>query len=124
MGNLSEPLCGVADNLLAHLKDISSENRIEDIRPAIGKWAFQGVLPHLAINTLRFSFSVCPFTDIGMTITNLRVMCIIITCASISFPRNAPVIIFLHEIVKAAECRDTLHCRLRERCHSGCLPSH
>ena len=58
--------------------------------------------------------------DVGVAVTNLRVVCKTITCVS-AFTEMA--IIFL-EIVKAAAGLDTLHCRLREGCHYGRLPSH
>ena len=58
--------------------------------------------------------------DVGVAITNLRVVCKIITRIS-AFTEMA--MIFL-EIVKAAAGWDTLRCRLREICHCGCLPSH
>ena len=60
-------------------------------------------------------------TDVGVAVTNLRVVCKTITCAS-AFTEMA--IIFFLDIVKVAEGLDTLRCRLRERCHCGRLPSH
>ena len=62
--------------------------------------------------------------DVGVAVMDLRVVCKRITCISAfteSFTKMA--IIFL-EIVKAAAGLDTLHCRLREGCHCGRLPSH
>ena len=62
-------------------------------------------------------------TDVGVAVTNLRIVCKIITCVPAV---TEMAIIFLHvelEIVKAAG-RDTLGCRLREGCHCGRLPSH
>ena len=56
-------------------------------------------------------------TDVGVAITNLQVMCKLITCVS-AFTEMA--IIFL-EIVKAASGLDSLRCRLREGCHCGAL---
>ena len=57
-------------------------------------------------------------TDVGLTVTNLRVVCKIITCVS-AFTE----MVFL-EIVKAAADGDTLGCRLREGCHCERLPSY
>ena len=64
-------------------------------------------------------------TDVGVAVTNLRVVCKTITCAS-AFTEMAIIISFFLEIiiVKAAAGLDTLRCRLRERCHCGRLPSH
>ena len=56
--------------------------------------------------------------DVGVTVTNLRVGCKIITCVS----AYTEMVIF--EIVKAAADRDTLGCRLREGCHCERLPSY
>ena len=61
-------------------------------------------------------------TDVGVAITNLRVVCKIITCAS-AFTEIAILLLFL-EIVEAAAGLDTLRCRLREGCHCGRLPLH
>ena len=58
------------------------------------------------------SVRVC-VTDVGVAVTNLRVVCKTITCVS-AFTEMA--IIFL-EIVKAAAGLDTLGCWLREGCH-------
>ena len=41
----------------------------------------------------------------------------------VRFSFHKKAIIFL-EIVKATAGRDTLHCRLREGCYCGRLPSH
>ena len=54
--------------------------------------------------------------DVGVAVTNLRVVCKTITCAS--------AISFFLDMVKVAAGLDTLRCRLRERCHCGRLPSH
>ena len=69
-----------------------------------------------------------------MAVTNLQVMCKIITCVSaFTFTELEMAIIILLiflEIVKTAAklllqvLLDTLHCRLREGCHCGRLPSH
>ena len=64
-----------------------------------------------------------------MAITNLRVVCKIITCVRAVIEM---AIIFLEivkayyiiSMVKAAAGRDTQRCRLREGCHCGRLPSH
>ena len=55
-----------------------------------------------------------------MAVTNLRVVCKIITCV----PAVTEMAIIFLEIVKAAAGRDTQRCRLREGCHCGRLPSH
>ena len=64
---------------------------------------------------------MCVRDGCGVAVTNLRVVCKTITCAS-AFTEMA--IIFFLDIVKVAEGLDTLRCRLRERCHCGRLPSH
>ena len=70
---------------------------------------------------IKILLAVCPLVmDVGVAITNLRVVCKIITCVSAV---TEMAIVFL-EIVKAAAGRDTQHCRLREGCHCGRLPSH
>ena len=66
-------------------------------------------------------------TDVGVAITNLRVVCKIITCvpAVCHSIVTEMAIIFLEIVhVKAAAGRDTLRCKLREGCHCGRLPSH
>ena len=88
------------------------------------------------INTLGFWLSVCPCVcvcvmDVGVGVTNLRVVCKTITCAS-AFTEMAIILLFFPEIiiiiiiiiVKAAAGLNTLRCRLREGCHCGRLPSH
>ena len=65
--------------------------------------------------------SVCLcVTDVGVAVTNLRVVCKIIMCV----PAVTEMAIIFLEIVKAAAGRDTQRCRLREGCHCGRLPSH
>ena len=59
-------------------------------------------------------------TDVGVAVTNLRVVCKSITCVS-AFTEIA---YFLEMIVEAAAGLDTLRCRLHEGCHCGRLPSH
>ena len=84
------------------------------------------VLTYIIINILRFYLCVClsvclSVTDVGVAVTNLRVVCKIITCV----PAVTSTIIFRElEIVKAAAGRDTQRFRLREGCHCGRLPSH
>ena len=72
---------------------------------------------HALLNTLRFylcvSVRVC-VTDVGVAVTNLRVVCKI----------TKMVILMFLEIVKAAADWDTLGCRLREGCHCERLPSY
>ena len=76
---------------------------------------------YVLVNTLRFYLSVCPCVmDVGVAITNLRVVCKIITCV----PAVTEMAINFLEIVKAAAGRDTQHCRLHEGFHCGRLPSH
>ena len=73
---------------------------------------------YIKIFVVRVCASV---TDMGVAVTDLRVVCKSITCVSAfteAFPKIA--INFL-EIVKAAA---GLHCRLREGCHCGRLPLH
>ena len=62
-------------------------------------------------------------TDVGVAVTNLRVVCKIITCVP-AVTEMAIKLIFLELATKAAAGRDTLRCKLRERCHCGRLPSH
>ena len=59
-------------------------------------------------------------TDVGVAVTNLRVVCKIVTFVS-AFTEMA-----ILEIVKSQKAAglDTLRCRLREGCHCGRLPSH
>ena len=70
-------------------------------------------------------FVVCPCVmDVGMALTNSRVVCKIIRCVlAFTFTELEMAIIFL-EIVKAVAGWDTLGCRLREGHHCGCLASH
>lgn len=43
VGNFVEPLCDVAVKLLSHLESIRDESGgVQDIRPELHKWAFQG----------------------------------------------------------------------------------
>ena len=62
-------------------------------------------------------------TNVGVAVTNLRVVCKTITCVS-AFTEIAILLFFLVMIVEAAAGLDTLRCRLRERCHCGRLPLH
>ena len=64
-------------------------------------------------------------TDVGVAVTNLRVVCKIITCVSAFTATEMAISLFLDIIltVKAAAGLDTLRCRLREGCHCGRLPS-
>ena len=57
-------------------------------------------------------------TDVGVAVTNLRVVCKIIMCVS-AFTEMAII-----ESSSAAAGLDTLCCRLREGYHCGRLPSH
>ena len=70
-------------------------------------------------------FSVC--ASVCVAVTNLRVVCKTITCAS-AFTEMAILSFFLEIIiilqVKAAAGLDTLRYRLLERCHCGRLTSH
>ena len=75
--------------------------------------------------TLRFLLSVCLcVTDVGVAVTNLRVVCQTITCVSAFTEIAILLLFFLEMIVEAAAGLDTLRCRLREGCHCGRLPSH
>ena len=78
---------------------------------------------------------VCPrVTDVGVAVTNLRVVCKIITCVSaFTFTELEMAIIILLIFLEIAKncCKaataaglDTLRCRLREGCHCGRLPLH
>ena len=94
---------------------------------------------YIKILCVRLSVCLC-VTDVGVAVTNLRVMCKTITCVS-AFTEMAIIfleivkaaIIFLEivkaaiiflEIVEDAAGLDTLRCRLREGCHYRHLPSH
>ena len=60
-----------------------------------------------------------------MAVTDLRVVCNIITCVSaFTFTELEMAILLLIflEIIKYAAGLDTLRCRLREGCHCGRLP--
>ena len=71
-----------------------------------------------------------------MAVTDLRVVCKIITCVSAftftELELEMAILLMFLEIVKncckaaaaAAAGLDTLRCRLREGCHCVCLPSH
>ena len=43
VGNFVEPLSDIADEFLAHLESIKDEfGNVDDIRPELSKWSFQG----------------------------------------------------------------------------------
>ena len=63
-------------------------------------------------------------TDVGVAVTDLRVVCKSITCVSAFTEAFTKMAIIFLEIVLAAAGLDTLRCRLRERCHCGRLSSH
>ena len=63
-------------------------------------------------------------TDVGVAVTDLRVVCKSITCVSAFTEAFTKIAIIFLEIVKSAAGLDNLHCRLREGCHCGCLPLH
>ena len=44
MGNFVEPLSDIAVKLLSHLESIGDESGVQDIRPELHKWAFQGTV--------------------------------------------------------------------------------
>ena len=74
------------------------------------------------INTLRFLVCVCPcVTDVGVAVTNLRVVCKIIACRVQNYRVRSSCHRNFLEIVKAAAGQS---CRLREGCHCGRLPLH
>ena len=58
VSTLTEPLCVVADNLLGHLRDSYKDGDIEDIRPAMTKWAFQGELYTDSVTVYSFTKEV------------------------------------------------------------------
>ena len=68
---------------------------------------------HSYLNTFKIVVVRLSVTDVDVAITNLRVVCKIITCVSACT-----------EIAKAAARRNTLRCRLRKGCHCRCVPSH
>ena len=76
----------------------------------------------LVLVLLRFYLCVCPCVmDVGLAVTNLRVVCKIITCV----PAVTEMAINLSRaILKADAGRDTLRCKLREGCHCERLLSH
>ena len=86
------------------------------------------------VNTLRFFLCVCPSVcpcvmDVGVAVTDLRVVCKIVTCVSaFTFTELEMAILIFLEIVKTAAKLLlqvwTLCCKLREGCHCGRLPSH
>ena len=75
---------------------------------------------YIKILVVRPCVCVC-VTDVGVAVTNLRVVCKNITCVSAFTFTEIKL-----EIVKAAADRDTLGsgCRLREGCHCERLPSY
>ena len=45
VGNFVEPLCTVAEQLFSHWETVQDESgNVPDIRPALYKWAFQGMI--------------------------------------------------------------------------------
>ena len=79
------------------------------------------------INSLRFLLSVCLcVTDVGVAVTNLRVVCKIIACRVQNYRVRSMIQLSqkFSRDVKAAAGQDTQSCRLREGCHCGRLPSH
>ena len=74
-----------------------------------------------AINKIFVVRRSC-MTDVGVTLTDLRVVVQHNHVSGSAFTKMAGH--NLLQIVKAAAGLDTLHCRLREGYHCGRLPSH